>query len=423
MEQFNIKHLFDGELIPLNLGNMTLSAALYTAYHMQDENNFTMVVFNIEDKHFLATGIMGRTVFFDYNISNGDLDIIPGIEDRLIDIAEKYSSNTITVKVYREYEQYDKEIDKILEPLGKLEMYERYMSSMIDSYNKQTNTPRLEAIEYEEDEQDYEIVDEIRFDNIEAFDDKDEIFLDADNEAVAEILEDVTDIDDEISELKEIAKDMLEEAAFISEHGYHPADDEYYYDDKFTDEDFEDVDKDYPYYVAKEKELYWDTTLEEDEKFGITKNEKDVSKMNNNSSNVHDAEFNERLENMLEYMLTQSSVGHEPNYKFEHTKQGEKQEIPKFSNKYGKFLIDDVTDETVFDGSSHIIRLRVKTTNPKTGETQVVIEESELMNDFTIKEVITEVGYNSSKMPHSDVELYTMEKVDGTVLWVAHPKK
>lgn len=412
MEQFNIKHLFDGELAPLNLGNMTLSAALYTAYHMQDENNFTMVVFNIGESHFLATSIMGKTVFFDYDKELGNLNIIPNIEDELIELADKYSSNISTVKVFREYEQYDKEIDKILEPIGKLEMYERYLNSLIDSYNTKQGKeyPKLEAVETTDEEDDYEIVEDIQFENIEAFDGKSEIYLDADNEKVSEILEDVTDIDDEITELKEIAKDMLEEAAFISEHGYAPEDDQYYYDDMFTDEDF-----------------YWDTTLEEDEELGISKEdkkeEKEVSDMNDNYSSTPDAEFNERLDNMLEYMLTQSSVGHKPNYKFEHTRQGEKQVIPKFSNKYGKFLIDDVTDETTFSAKDYIIKLKVKTTNPKTGASQTTIESSELITDFTLKEVITEINYNSAKMPNSDVELYTLEKLTGEVIWVAHPKK
>lgn len=412
MEQFNIKHLFDGELAPLNLGNMTLSAALYTAYHMQDENNFTMVVFNIGESHFLATSIMGKTVFFDYDKELGNLNIIPNIEDELIELADKYSSNISTVKVFREYEQYDKEIDKILEPIGKLEMYERYLNSLIDSYNTKQGKeyPKLEAIETTDEEDDYEIVEDIQFENIEVFDGKSEIYLDADNEKVSEILEDVTDIDDEITELKEIAKDMLEEAMFISEHGYAPEDDQYYYDDMFTDEDF-----------------YWDTTLEEDEELGISKEdkkeEKEVSDMNNNYSSTPDAEFNERLDNMLEYMLTQSSVGHKPNYKFEHTKQGEKQVIPKFSDEYGKFLIDDVTDKTTFSAKDYIIKLKVKTTNPKTGESQTTIESSELITDFTLKEVITEINYNSAKMPNSDVELYTLEKLTGEVIWVAHPKK
>lgn len=410
MENLNIKHLFSGELTPLNLGYMSLSAALYTAHHIQDDTEQTMVVFNIEKTYFMTTRIMGVTVFFDLDKETGDLKIIQNIEDRLLDMSEVYDSNLATVKVFKDVELYDEDIVNILTPIDKLDAFEFYLNGMIESYeNKDKEYPKLEATETENELNEDFRYDEVQFQNLEAFDDQEELVLDVENEKVAEILEDLMDIDDEITELKEIAKGMLEEADFISKNGYAPEDDEYYWDDKFTDDDF-----------------YWDTTVEEDEELGISKEdkkeEKEVSEMDNNYSTT-DAEFNERLDNMLEYMLTQSSVGHEPNYTFKYTKKGEKQVVPKFSDKFGHFLIDGVTNKTVFSAEEHIINLRVTRKSIETGIVETTLEPSELMSDFTVSEIISEIHYNSSKLPNTEVELYNVETVHGKVIWKAHNKK
>ena len=93
-----------------------------------------------------------------------------------------------------------------------------------------------------------------------------------------------------------------------------------------------------------------------------------------------------------------------------------------FVDETGKFLVAGVDNHTKFSADNHIITLKVTRTSQETGETTSSIEESELMGDFTMDEVIAEVKKNSKYLKNAVAELYTMETKGGKVIWIAHPK-
>ena len=106
------------------------------------------------------------------------------------------------------------------------------------------------------------------------------------------------------------------------------------------------------------------------------------------------------------------------NYKFEHSGKGEHK---KHEDELGKFLIHDVDNNTLFSSETHVIKLNVTRYRP-TGKIEKSVETSELLGDFTLDQVLKEIKINSKALKDSDVSLYTIEKLDGEVIWVAHPK-
>lgn len=415
MEQLNVKHLFDGKLSTLSLGKMTISSALYTAYHLQSSEEFTMITLNMGEYNFTTINILGVPVFFQHDVETNDLYLLDDIETELIRASEDYGKAECKVYVNKSIEGYNHDIDEMTEKIKKPDVFEDFFDQVIEDYNKREFTVEyeqtLEELSHELNSEEHEEHEElIQFKNIPGFDGNNDFVLDMEIEKVRDLLYDAMDIDDEISELIEMAQNMLEEAKEISERGYSD----------------EDVDDEYPYYKAKEEELYWDTTLEEDEKYGIEVN-KDLSipldnkkddSMEEKTTNQPNAEFDERLDNLLEFMLSQSSVGHKPNYKFEHSGKGEHK---KHEDELGKFLISDVDNNTLFSADTHIIKLDVTRYKP-TGKVEKSVEKSELLSDFTLEQVLEEIKINSKALKDAEVSLYTIEKTDGEVIWKANPK-
>lgn len=416
MKQLNIKHLFKGTLTPLDLGTMSVSAALFTAYHVQNDTEFTMTTLTVGEKHFATVNILGLPVFFELETDTGNLDLVEDIEAELVKAleVEDMSNPVASVFVFKQLEDFNNDIDDMSEKINNTEIYDDFFEKAISDYEKAKSeegkeiksTPEEVEVEFNDEE-------EVQFEHIEVFDDNEFFEFDVAIPEVEELLDDLIDIDKEIGELKEMAQNMIEEANHISKHGYKMEDDEYYYEEdseKFHNEDF-----------------YWETTLEEDEKLGLNNPkeyikyiDKEVSKMDEKVDNLQEKQFEERLDNMLEYMLSQSSVGHEPVYKYQYTTKGK---VENYVDENGKFLIPHVDNQTEFDADNHIITLRVKRTSQETGEVTSSIEESELMGSFTMDQVIEEVKTNAKYLKNTTVELYTMETKGGKVKWIAHPKK
>lgn len=414
MEQLNVKHLFDGKLSTLSLGTMTISSALYTAYHLQSSEEFTMITLNMGEYNFTTINILGVPVFFQHDVETNDLYLLDDIETELVRASEDYGKAECKVYVNKSIEGYNHDIDEMTEKIKKPDVFEDFFDQVIEDYNKREFTveyePTLEELSHSLNSEEYEREELIEFKNIPGFDGNKDFVLDVEIEEVRDLLDDAMDIDEEISELIEMAQNMLEEANRISELGYSE----------------ENVDDDYPYYKAKEKDLYWETTLEEDEKYGIEIN-KDLSipldnkkddSMEEKTTNQPNAEFDERLDNLLEFMLSQSSVGHKPNYKFEHSGKGEHK---KHEDELGKFLIHDVDNNTLFSAETHVIKLSVTRYRP-TGKIEKSVETSELLGDFTLNQVLKEIEINSKALKDAEVSLYTIEKTDGEVIWVANTK-
>lgn len=408
MEQLNVKHLFDGKLSTLSLGTMTISSALYTAYHLQSSEEFTMITLNMGEYNFTTINILGVPVFFQHDVETNDLYLLDDIETELVKASEDYGKVECNVYVNKSIEGYNQDIDEMTEKIKKPDVFEDFFDQVIEDYNKREVTveyePTLEELSHSLNSEEYEEEELIEFKNIPGFDGNDDFVLDVEIEKVRDLLDDAMDIDEEISELIEMAQNMLEEASEISERGYSE----------------EDVDDEYPYYKAKEEELYWETTLEEDEKLGLINhvNNKEDDSMEEKTTNQPNAEFDERLDNLLEFMLSQSSVGHKPNYKFEHSGKGEHK---KHEDEFGKFLINDVDNNTIFSADTHVIKLNVTRYRP-TGKVEKSVEKSELLSDFTLDQVLKEIKVNSEVLKDSEVSLYTIEKTDGKVIWVANPK-
>lgn len=414
MEQLNVKHLFDGKLSTLSLGTMTISSALYTAYHLQSSEEFTMITLNMGEYNFTTINILGVPVFFQHDVETNDLYLLDDIETELVRASEDYGKAECKVYVNKSIEGYNHDIDEMTEKIKKPDVFEDFFDQVIEDYNKREFTveyePTLEELSHSLNSEEYEREELIEFKNIPGFDGNKDFVLDVEIEEVRDLLDDAMDIDEEISELIEMAQNMLEEANRISELGYSE----------------ENVDDDYPYYKAKEEDLYWETTLEEDEKYGIEIN-KDLSmpldnkkddSMEEKTTNQPNAEFDERLDNLLEFMLSQSSAGHKPNYKFEHSGKGEHK---KHEDELGKFLIHDVDNNTLFSADAHVIKLSVTRYRP-TGKIEKSVETSELLGDFTLNQVLKEIEINSKALKDAEVSLYTIEKTDGEVIWVANTK-
>lgn len=404
MEQLNVKHLFDGKLSTLSLGTMTISSALYTAYHLQSSEEFTMITLNMGEYNFTTINILGVPVFFQHDVETNDLYLLDDIETELVRASEDYGKVECKVFVNKSIEGYNHDIDEMTEKIKKPDIFEDFFDQVIEDYNKREVTveyePTLEELSHNLNKDDNEYEEElIEFKNIPGFDGNEDFVLDVEIEKVRNLLDDAMDIDEEISELIEMAQNMLEEASEISEGRYSDEDNE-----RFTDEDF-----------------YWETTLEEDEQLGIemvsSKKWKDDS-MEEKTTNQPSAEFDERLDNLLEFMLSQSSVGHKPNYKFEHSGKGEHK---KHEDELGKFLINDVDNNTLFSSETHVIKLNVTRYRPN-GKIDKSVEKSELLGDFTLDQVLEEIKINSKALKNSEVSLYTIEKLNGEVIWVAHPK-
>lgn len=412
MEQLNLKHLFNGELTPLSLGKMSISAALYTAYHLQNDESFTMITFVIGKNRFSTINILGVPVFFNHDVETNDLHLIKDIESELVDVTEE-TDHTCEVFISKEVVEFNKAIDDISATINKPDIFEDFFEQVIDDYKQYNKEIEIEYTMADAEEEFLED-EEVQFKNIDSFDGNTELHLDVEIPEVSELLDDVIDIDEEISELKEMAQNMLEEAMYITEHGYRPEDDEYY-----------NVDDDYPYYAAKEKDLYWDTTIEEDEEFGLDNLtyqkesidyvDKEVSKMDNEKvDKTPSKEFEERMDNMLEFMLSQSSAGHEPVYKFQYSKQGEQS---NYEDSEGRFLTPNADLNTKFDADNHIIVLKVTRETDDGKET--TFEESELMSGFTMGEVIKEVKQNNKYLKGATAELDSMKTKGGKTIWEA----
>lgn len=423
MSQLNLKHLHNGKLTVLQLGKMTISAALYTAYHLQNDEEFTMVTFNMGEHNFSNINILGVPVFFQHDVDSNDLYLIDNIEEELIRASDDTGNTTCVVYVHKSIEGFNEDIRDVSKAITRSDIFEDFFEQVIDDYvepeveTEYVFEPMIddEEIEFEDE---YDEV-EVEFKHIEAFDGKTDIYLDVENKEVSVLLDDIMDLDDEIGMLKEIAQNMLEEAEHISKNGFVEDEDPYLETTleedeelglKFTDEDFEDIDKNYQYYADKEKEFF--KTIEDN---------KEVENMDDKVDNTPTPEFTERLDNMLEYILAQSSVGHDPNYKYEHTTKGGK--IPRHKDKYGEFMLENMDNYTIMSSDSHIIELRVKRIDSDTDEVEITTEESELMSDFTLYEVLSEIEVNNKVLKDVDVTLYTVKRKSGEVVWVANPDK
>ena len=386
MDQLNVKHLFDGKLSTLSLGTMTISSALYTSYHLQSSEEFTMITLNMGEYNFTTINILGVPVFFQHDVETNDLYLLDDIETELVRASEDYGKVECKVFVNKSIEGYNHDIDEMTEKIKKPDIFEDFFDQVIEDYNKREITveyePTLEELSHNLNKDDNEYEEElIEFKNIPGFDGNEDFVLDVEIEKVRNLLDDAMDIDEEISELIEMAQNMLEEASEISEGRYSDEDNE-----RFTDEDF-----------------YWETTLEEDEEHGIKIN-KDLS-----------IPLDDKEDDSMEEKTT---VGHKPNYKFEHSGKGEHK---KHEDELGKFLIHDVDNNTLFSAETHVIKLSVTRYRP-TGKIEKSVETSELLADFTLDQVLKEIKINSKALKDSDVSLYTIEKLNGEVIWVAHPK-
>ena len=412
MSQLNLKHLHNGKLTVLQLGKMTISAALYTAYHLQNDEEFTMVTFNMGEHNFSNINILGVPVFFQHDVDSNDLYLIDNIEEELIRASDDTGNTTCVVYVHKSIEGFNEDIRDVSKAITRADIFEDFFEQVIDDYvepeieTEYVFEPMIddEEIEFEDE---YDEV-EVEFKHIEAFDGKTDIYLDVENEEVSDLLDDIMDLDDEIGVLKEMAQNMLEEAEHISKNGF-----------------------------VEDEDPYLETTLEEDEELGLDysdvqyenkifeemdkKAKEDVDSMDEKVNESATPEFTERLDNMLEYLLTQASVGHEPEYKYEHTTKGGK--IPRHKDKYGEFMLENMDNYTIMSSDSHIIELRVKRVDSDTDEVQITTEESELMSDFTLHEVLSEIDVNNKVLKDVDVTLYTVKRKSGEVVWVANPDK
>lgn len=412
MSQLNLKHLHNGKLTVLELGKMTISAALYTAYHLQNDEEFTMVTFNMGEHNFSNINILGVPVFFQHDVDSNDLYLIDNIEEELIRASDDTGNTTCVVYVHKSIEGFNEDIRDVSKAITRADIFEDFFEQVIDDYvepeveTEYVFEPMIddEEIEFEDE---YDEV-EVEFKHIEAFDGKTDIYLDVENEEVSDLLDDIMDLDDEIGVLKEMAQNMLEHAEQISKNGF-----------------------------AEDEDPYLETTLEEDEELGLgysdiqyenkifeemdKKAREDVDSMDEKVNESATPEFTERLDNMLEYILTQASVGHEPKYKYEHTTKGGK--IPRHKDKYGEFMLENMDNYTMMSADSHIIELRVKRVDNDTDEVQFTTEESELMSDFTLHEVLSEIEVNNKVLKDVDVTLYTVKRKSGEVIWVANPDK
>ena len=412
MSQLNLKHLHNGKLTVLQLGKMTISAALYTAYHLQNDEEFTMVTFNMGEHNFSNINILGVPVFFQHDVDSNDLYLIDNIEEELIRASDDTGNTTCVVYVHKSIEGFNEDIRDVSKAITRADIFEDFFEQVIDDYvepeieTEYVFEPMIddEEIEFEDE---YDEV-EVEFKHIEAFDGKTDIYLDVENEEVSDLLDDIMDLDDEIGVLKEMAQNMLEEAEHISKNGF-----------------------------VEDEDPYLETTLEEDEELGLgysdvqyenkifeemdKKAKEDVDSMDEKVNESATPEFTERLDNMLEYLLTQASVGHEPEYKYEHTTKGGK--IPRHKDKYGEFMLENMDNYTIMSSDSHIIELRVKRVDSDTDEVQITTEESELMSDFTLHEVLSEIDVNNKVLKDVDVTLYTVKRKSGEVVWVANPDK
>lgn len=410
MSQLNLKHLHNGKLTVLQLGKMTISAALYTAYHLQNDEEFTMVTFNMGEHNFSNINILGVPVFFQHDVDSNDLYLIDNIEEELIRASDDTGNTTCVVYVHKSIEGFNEDIRDVSKAITRADIFEDFFEQVIDDYvepeveTEYVFEPMIddEEIEFEDE---YDEV-EVEFKHIEAFDGKTDIYLDVENEEVSDLLDDIMDLDDEIGVLKEMAQNMLEEAEHISKNGF-----------------------------VEDEDPYLETTLEEDEELGLDysdvqyenkifeemdkKAREDVDSMDEKVNGSATPEFTERLDNMLEYLLTQASVGHEPEYKYEHTTKGGK--IPRHKDKYGEFMLENMDNYTIMSSDSHIIELRVKRVDSDTDEVQITTEESELMSDFTLHEVLSEIDVNNKVLKDVDVTLYTVKRKSGEVVWVANP--
>lgn len=412
MSQLNLKHLHNGKLTVLQLGKMTISAALYTAYHLQNDEEFTMVTFNMGEHNFSNINILGVPVFFQHDVDSNDLYLIDNIEEELIRASDDTGNTTCVVYVHKSIEGFNEDIRDVSKAITRADIFEDFFEQVIDDYvepeveTEYVFEPMIddEEIEFEDE---YDEV-EVEFKHIEAFDGKTDIYLDVENEEVSDLLDDIMDLDDEIGVLKEMAQNMLEEAEHISKNGF-----------------------------VEDEDPYLETTLEEDEELGLDysdvqyenkifeemdkKAKEDVDSMDEKVNESATPEFTERLDNMLEYLLTQASVGHEPEYKYEYTTKGGK--IPRHKDKYGEFMLENMDNYTIMSSDSHIIELRVKRVDSDTDEVQITTEESELMSDFTLHEVLSEIDVNNKVLKDVDVTLYTVKRKSGEVVWVANPDK
>lgn len=410
MSQLNLKHLHNGKLTVLQLGKMTISAALYTAYHLQNDEEFTMVTFNMGEHNFSNINILGVPVFFQHDVDSNDLYLIDNIEEELIRASDDTGNTTCVVYVHKSIEGFNEDIRDVSKAITRADIFEDFFEQVIDDYvepeveTEYVFEPMIddEEIEFEDE---YDEV-EVEFKHIEAFDGKTDIYLDVENEEVSDLLDDIMDLDDEIGVLKEMAQNMLEHAEVISKNGF-----------------------------VEDEDPYLETTLEEDEELGLDysdvqyenkifeemdkKAREDVDSMDEKVNGSATPEFTERLDNMLEYLLTQASVGHEPEYKYEHTTKGGK--IPRHKDKYGEFMLENMDNYTIMSSDSHIIELRVKRVDSDTDEVEITTEESELMSDFTLHEVLSEIDVNNKVLKDVDVTLYTVKRKSGEVVWVANP--
>ena len=315
MSQLNLKHLHNGKLTVLELGKMTISAALYTAYHLQNDEEFTMVTFNMGEHNFSNINILGVPVFFQHDVDSNDLYLIDNIEEELIRASDDTGNTTCVVYVHKSIEGFNEDIRDVSKAITRADIFEDFFEQVIDDYvepeveTEYVFEPMIddEEIEFEDE---YDEV-EVEFKHIEAFDGKTDIYLDVENEEVSDLLDDIMDLDDEIGVLKEMAQNMLEHAEDISKNG-----------------------------SVEDEDPYLETTLEEDEELGLDysdvqyenkifeemdkKSREDVDSMDEKVNESATPEFTERHDNMIEYLLTQASVGHEPEYKYEYTTKGGK---------------------------------------------------------------------------------------------------
>lgn len=414
MDKLNIKHLFSGKLTPLNLGDMSVSAALFTTYHIQNDVDFTMTVLTVNEKHFAAINVLGLPVFFKLESDTGDLELIKDIESALVDALEEDEIQTASVFVFKELDVFNYNIDDMTEKISNTDIYDDFFKEAINDYDKETHT--VEEVDEELG------VDDIQFKNIEVFDGNVEFELDVGIPEVSELLDDIIDIDEEITELKDMAQNMLEEADHITRNGYKTEDSEYSF--KELSEDNNDDDSKF-----KEEDFYWDLTVEETEELGLTLDnlkkesikyiDKEVSNMDDKVNTNPKNEFNERLDNMLEYMLSQSSVGHDPNYKYEYSKKGHKQLL--YEDEEGKFLIENTDYHTEFDADNHVITLKI--TRREGNDVVVSYEESDLMDHFTMDDVVTEVKQNNKYLKNADAELVNLKTRSGKIIWKSNKVK
>src|SRR5699024_1053164 len=145
MEQLNVKHLFDGKLSTLSLGKMTISSALYTAYHLQNSEEFTMITLNMGEYNFTTINILGIPVFFQHDVETNDLYLLDDIESELIRASKDYGKAECNLYVNKSVEGYNHDIDEMTEKIKKPDVFEDFFDQVIEDYNKREFT-----VEYEQ---------------------------------------------------------------------------------------------------------------------------------------------------------------------------------------------------------------------------------------------------------------------------------